>query len=275
MISRNRESNLWDAYEYLASLLYEHREACWHSGLAIRAYVLFDVLLTGIEVPPQPCCWLHLREAVGEDGEALSFWWVCLGNLRLTRFLSRLAQPEGIMMYVPWLHLGKDEQIWTNNNAKKELTTRLCPYPDITSHHFSFQKSIPFFWNQQGAQDIFYGLWTSRAEVRCKAWKWLNISWHEFFAFGHRIQAMRLNTYRLYDGVRIWNGSQLLQVLYLMNSCRGGIYSQPQSRQHQQLVAGFLIPRVLADACLAMGWWQAMCRWRKHNHVFGVCSFPN
>lgn len=158
---------------------------------------------------------------------------------------------------------------------KKELTTRHCPYPDITSHHFSFQKSIPLFWKQQGAQDIFYGLWASRAEVRCKAWKWLNISWHEFFAFGHRIQAMRLNTYRIYDGVRIWNGSQLLQVLCLMNSCRGGIYSQPQSRQHQQLVAGFLIPRVLADVCLAMGWWQAMCRWRKHNHFFGVCSLPN
>lgn len=75
--------------------------------------------------------------------------------------------------------------------------------------------------------------------------------------------------------VMVWHGSQLLQVLCLMNSCRGGIYSQPQSRQHQQLVAGFLIPRVLADACLAMAWWQAMCRWRKHNYFCCVCSLSN
>jgi len=89
--------------------------------LAIRAYVLFDVLLTGIEVPPQP----------------------------LTRFLSRLAQPEGIMMYVPKTYFTDSE----------------------------------------------------RAELK-------------------------------YDA-------------------RGGIYSQPQSRQHQQLVAGFLIPRALLGGLFA------------------------
>lgn len=90
-------------------------------GLAIRAYVLFDILLTGIEVPPQP----------------------------LTRFLSRLAQPEGIMLYVPKTYFTDSE----------------------------------------------------RAELQ-------------------------------YD-------------------TRGGIYSQPQSRQHQQLVAGFLIPRALLGGLFA------------------------
>ncbi|CAE7449868.1 unnamed protein product [Symbiodinium natans] len=83
--------------------------------LAIRAYVLFDILLTGVESPPQP----------------------------LTRFLSRLAQPEGIMLYVPKTYFTESERT---------------------------------------ALD--------------------------------------------YDP-------------------RGGIYSQPRSRQHQQLVAGFLIPRAL------------------------------
>ena len=68
----------------------------------------------------------------------------------------------------------------------------------------------------------------------------------------------------------VWHGSNLLQVVCWMNSCRGGIYSEPQSRQHQQLVAGFLIPRVLADGCLAMGSWKAMRGWRQHSHFFCV-----
>ena len=147
IISRNLQSNLWDAYEYLASI-YQHRETCWHSGLAIRAYVLFDILMTGIEVPPQPCCWLHLREAVGEDGEALWCWWVWLGNLRLTRFLSRLAQPEGIMMYVPWLQFSMHcdyafGKRWTMR--KKRMTTTHHRCPTITSREF--QKSSPLLWN--------------------------------------------------------------------------------------------------------------------------------
>lgn len=83
--------------------------------LAIRAYVLFDILLTGVETPPPP----------------------------LTRFLSRLAQPEGIMLYIPKTYFTESERT---------------------------------------ALD--------------------------------------------YDP-------------------RGGCYSQPRSRQHQQLVAGFLIPRAL------------------------------
>lgn len=95
--------------------------------LAIRAYVLFDVLLTGIEAPPQP----------------------------LTRFLSRLAQPEGIMLYIPKTYFTESEQ--------EELN---------------------------------------------------------------------------YDE-------------------RGGIHSQPQSRQHQQLVAGFLIPRALLGGLFA-SWVRTM-----------------
>ncbi|CAJ1403966.1 unnamed protein product [Effrenium voratum] len=99
--------------------------------LAIRAYVLFDVLMTGIELPPQP----------------------------LSRFLSRLAQREGIMLYVP----------------------------------------------------------------------------KTYFTDSERVE--------------------------LQYDARGGIYSQPQSRQHHQLVAGFLIPRersweVYSPA--GCGHWRAM-----------------
>ncbi|CAJ1460748.1 unnamed protein product [Effrenium voratum] len=89
--------------------------------LAIRAYVLFDVLMTGIELPPQP----------------------------LSRFLSRLAQREGIMLYVP----------------------------------------------------------------------------KTYFTDSERVE--------------------------LQYDARGGIYSQPQSRQHHQLVAGFLIPRALLGGLFA------------------------
>ena len=54
--------------------------------------MLFDILLTGVETPPPP----PLGEASSCD--------VCiLSSLRLTRFLSRLAQPEGIMLYAACL----------------------------------------------------------------------------------------------------------------------------------------------------------------------------